>query len=134
MNLTFIDSGVLVAAFRAKGKESSPALAILDDPQRSFASSIFVRLEVVPKANFFRRRDEVEFYEELFRGVSKWATVGRELTDYALEIASNAGLAAMDALHLAAAHQTRCEEFVTTEKPSKPIHRTNLMAIQTIHL
>jgi predicted nucleic acid-binding protein len=133
MKLTFVDSGVLVAAFRAKGRESNPALAILDDPQRSFASSIFVKLEVAPKATFLRRRDEVEFYEEFFRGVSKWALVGRDLTDHALEIASNAGLAAMDALHLAAAHQTRCEELVTTEKPSKPIHRTSLMAIRTIH-
>jgi hypothetical protein len=91
-----------------------------------------VRLEIIPKAKFFRRGDEVEFYEEFFRRVSRWATVDRELTNYALEIASSVGLAAMNALHIAAAHQTRSDEFVTTEKPTKPIYRTNLLAIKTI--
>ena len=86
MKLTFVDSGVLVAAFRARGRGSNPALAILDDSQRSFAASIFIRLEVIPKANFFRRQGELEFYEEFFRGVSKWATIDADLSDLALVI------------------------------------------------
>ena len=133
MNLTFVDSGVLLAAFRATDREGRLALAILDDKERAFASSVFVRLETIPKPKFFKREVELQFYEEFFRRVSKWATNDSGLMDAALEVAESAGLAALDALHLAAAHQTQCKEFVTTEKHTKPIHRTNLMAIKTIH-
>jgi len=108
-------------------------LEILDDTERAFASSIFVRLETIPKPKFFKREEEFQFYQEFFRRVSKWATVGLDLTDAAFDVASSAGLSALDSLNLAAARQTRCEEFVTTEKHTKPIHRTNLMAIKTIH-
>ena len=133
MKLTFVDSGVLIAAFRGTDREGRLALEILDDTQRAFASSIFVRLETIPKPTFFKREEEFQFYEEFFRRVSKWAIVDLDLTDSALDVASSAGLSALDSLNLAAAHQTRCDEFVTTEKPTRPIHRTNLMAIKTIH-
>jgi predicted nucleic acid-binding protein len=134
MKLTFVDSGVLIAAFRGTGREGRLALKILDDRERAFASSIFVRLETIPKPRFFKREMEFRFYEVFFDRVSKWATVDLDLMDSALEVAFSAGLSALDALNLAAAHQTECEEFMTTEKPTKPIHRTNLMAIKTIHL
>jgi predicted nucleic acid-binding protein len=49
MALTFIDSGVLIAAFRGRDELSERAMAVLDDPDRSFASSEFVRLEVLPR-------------------------------------------------------------------------------------
>ena len=32
----------------------------------------------------------------------------------------------MDALHLAAAHLSCADEFITTEKPNKAIHRSSL--------
>jgi len=133
MKLTFVDSGVLIAAFRGTGREGDLALELLDDAEREFASSVFVMLEILPKAQFIEREQERTFYQRFFRDVSKWATVDIELTESAFTIASEAGLSALDALHLAAAHQTRCEEFVTTEKPTKAIHRTSLMAIRTIH-
>jgi predicted nucleic acid-binding protein len=133
VKLTFVDSGVLIAAFRGTGREGDLALELLDDGEREFASSIFVMLEILPKTRFFEREQERRFYQRFFRDVFKWATVDVELTESAFTIASDAGLSAMDALNLAAAHQTGCEEFVTTEKPTKAIHRTNLMAIRTIH-
>ncbi|MCE2671859.1 MAG: hypothetical protein LW728_22240 [Microcystis sp. 49638_E5] len=37
------------------------------------------------------------------------------------EIAGTYGLAAMDALHVAAALQIQADELITTEKPTKPI-------------
>ena len=122
-----------MAAFRGTGREGDLALELLDDREREFASSIFVMLETLPKTEFFEREQERRFYQRFFRDISKWATIDVELTESAFHIASAAGLAAIDALHLAAAHQTQCEEFVTTEKHTKPIHRTNLMAIKTIH-
>lgn len=66
MIITFIDAGVLIAAARGRTEVSAEALAILDDPDRSFASSEFVRLEVLPKALFNRKSAEAEFYLEFF--------------------------------------------------------------------
>jgi hypothetical protein len=43
--------------------------------------------------------------------------------------AAKAGLAAMDALHVAAAHLSHADEFVTTEKPDKAIHRSSLVKV-----
>jgi hypothetical protein len=64
MIVTFIDSGLLIAAARGIPEASARALAILDDPERAFASSEFVRLEVLPKAVFNRKSDEAEFYQQ----------------------------------------------------------------------
>ena len=70
MIITFVDAGVLIAAARGITEVSAQAMAILDDPDRSFASSEFVRLEVLPKALFNRKSDEAEFYFEFFHAVS----------------------------------------------------------------
>ena len=40
---------------------------------------------------------------------------------------------ALDALHLAAAIATGSNELVTTEKPGKPIHRSRLVPVRSIH-
>ena len=45
MKLTFVDSGVLIAAARGQPELQEPASAVLVDPIREFASSDFVRLE-----------------------------------------------------------------------------------------
>jgi hypothetical protein len=47
MTITVVDAGVLIAAARGSIDVSARAMAILDDPDRSFASSEFVRLEVI---------------------------------------------------------------------------------------
>jgi hypothetical protein len=47
----------------------------------------------------------------------------------AQQVASDTGLAAMDALHIAAAGLSGAHEFVTTEKPSKPIYRSQLVRV-----
>jgi hypothetical protein len=72
MVITFIDAGVLIAAARGQTEVSAEAMAVLDDPNRSFASSEFVRLEVLPKALFNRKSDEAEFYDAFFRAVAHW--------------------------------------------------------------
>ena len=67
MKRTYVDSGVLIAAARGSGRLFDRATAILADPSREFVSSAYVRLETVPKAVFFNRTTEVEFYEEFFK-------------------------------------------------------------------
>jgi hypothetical protein len=47
---TLIDSGVLIAAARGQGSTSLRAVEVLDDPNREFVSSPFLKLEVLPKA------------------------------------------------------------------------------------
>ncbi len=133
MRRTFVDSGVLIAAARGTDRTSQSAFTILDDPERQFASSVLVQLETIPKATYLRRDAERKFYQDFFNRVSAWAVFDLKLAEIALVAACQAGLHAIDARHIAAAYQTRCEEFVTTEKLNKPMHRTNLVAIKTIH-
>lgn len=64
---TFIDSGVLIAAARGQGIMAQTAIEILKDSNREFVSSIFVKMEVLPKAIYNKKSDEIEFYEEFLR-------------------------------------------------------------------
>src|SRR5277367_3658280 len=98
-------------------------MRVLDDPDRAFVSSVFVKLETLPKATFNRQEAERKFYDAFFDEISKWAEVDGALVRVALDEACKAGLSAMDALHLAAAHRTGCGEFVTAEKRTKPLFR-----------
>lgn len=134
MKLTFIDSGVLIQAIRGQGALTARAMEILDDPERSFASSVFVKLEVLPKPLYNGYSKEVEFYEEFFGAVNIWAESGPVLTQVAFDEATRAGLAACDALHVAAAASVGAQELVTNEKPGKPIHRATLVPVHSIHL
>jgi predicted nucleic acid-binding protein len=47
-------------------------------------------------------------------------------------IACKYGLAAMDALHIAAALSVDAKEFVTTEKPNKPMFRVSNIQVISI--
>ena len=53
--LIYVDSGVLLAAAWGVDAIAQEAFAVLDDPDVQFASSIFVKLEVLPKALYNRR-------------------------------------------------------------------------------
>ena len=132
MKLTFVDSGVLIAATRGDLRVSSAALQILDDRSRTFASSDFVRLETIPKATFYQRTDERQFLEGFFSTVSTWAVIDDDLIRLALNEAIRVGLAAIDALHVAAAYKTGCDELVTTETERKALHCTSLVRVVSI--
>lgn len=124
MTRTFIDAGVLIAAARTTpGPIQAAALQCLDDPYRVFLSSSFVRLEVEPKAHFHRRYAEAAFYRAYFESVAAWAEPSPALVEKASELARNHGLAAMDAIHVAAALDLGADEMVTTEGPFKPMFR-----------
>ena len=132
MARTFIDSGVLIAAARANTIRSLAALEILNDGDRFFASSAFIQLETLPKAIYNQQQEEVEFYECFFSSVTLWATKLEQIVHTGNRIASTYGLAAMDALHIAAALSVDAEEFVTTEKTTKPMHRVTEIKIVSI--
>ena len=120
MTLTFVDAAVLIAAARGGSEQAARAMEILDDPEREFAASPFLRLEVLPQAAFNKREAEVAFYDPA-------------ITEAALQEASRCGVEAMDALHVAAAASVGAAELVTAEKPSRSIHRARAVKIVTIH-
>jgi predicted nucleic acid-binding protein len=125
---TFLDSGVLIAAARALDQEGQRAIQLLKEPNRVFLTSPFVHLEVVPKAIFFRKRLEQLFYEKYF-GSATWFRDIVRIEGVARAEAANAGLGAMDALHIAAARLLDAEQFITIEKPRKAIYRSSLVDV-----
>jgi predicted nucleic acid-binding protein len=121
---TFLDTGVLIEAARGSGSTAQAALDILSDTDREFASSPFLQLELLPKALYNTRQEEVAFYETYFSIVTHWATDLDAIITAAYREAAEFGLGSMDALHIAAAVAVGAEEFITNEKPEKSIHRT----------
>jgi predicted nucleic acid-binding protein len=128
---TFLDSGVLIAAFRSRNTVSTPALTLLDDPERVFVTTDYVRLEVLPKLLYFRRETEAEFYEAFF-AAAELVEVSQVLVSAAFEEARQAGLAAMDALHVAAAKRASVDEFITVERPTRPVFRVAGLTVRTL--
>ncbi len=101
---------------------------LLEDRERIFLSSPFVRHEVLPKAIFNRQERESRFYQKYFRRCVMLNDLKRILSLAGKESARS-GVGAMDSLHLAAAHLLRADEFVTIEKPRKSIYRSSLVNI-----
>jgi predicted nucleic acid-binding protein len=58
--------------------------------------------------------------------------VSQGLVSEASEQAQRAGLAAMDALHVAAARAGEAAEFITVERPGKPLFRVEGLTVQTL--
>lgn len=130
--VTFVDSGVLIAAATGQPEVASRAFEVLDDPNRTFASSDFVRLEVLPKAIYHGKQREVEFYQAFFEGVDLWASLTDLLVKRAFDEARGYGLSATDALHVAGALSVGAEELVTTEGPGKPLSRVASVSVRSI--
>ena len=128
---TFIDAGVLINATRGGDLRAVHAAMIINDPHREYVSSIFVKLEVLPKAIYHKRSAEVAFYEAFFAAVTEWADPA-SIIEEALEEASRLGLAALDALHVTAAMKLGASELITTEVSTKPIHRARGVTVISI--
>jgi hypothetical protein len=132
VKLTFVDACLLIAAARGGSELATRAMAVLDDPSRQFSSSIFVKLETVPKATHFKREEEKSFYDEFFADVATWAIANEALANGALEEACESGLSACDSLHVVAAKGTKSAELVTAEAPHSALFRTKIIPIVTI--
>lgn len=89
---TFVDAGVLIAAARGKADVATYAMRILDDPDREFVASPFLKLEVLPKAVYEKRQAEVEFYETFFNAVTYWVHSVEETAKNAYTEACKFGL------------------------------------------
>jgi predicted nucleic acid-binding protein len=127
--LSYLDSGVLIAAARGTDIVSAKATSILDSKQRQFSSSSFVRLEILTKAKYHKQQEEVNFYETFFASCAIWANDLDTIINLAEEIAAKYGLNALDALQIAAAMSVNADEFITTEKTTKPLHRVTEITV-----
>jgi len=125
---TFLDSGVLIAAAVGRDRLRRRALRVIENPDRWFYYSPFVALEVLPKAVYHGNTDEAEFYRTYFREATCFGDLDR-IYEIASVEAERSGMAAMDALHTAAAHLAKCEQLVATENPRKPLFRTKLVKV-----
>jgi hypothetical protein len=130
--VTYLDSGVLLAAWRSA--ELRPAaLRVLEDPARQFATSQLTKLELLPKAVFEKRPAERAFYQTHFEEAVATQSLDELLGEHAQSLAEKYGLAAVDALHLSAALRSGAEEFYTSEKPGKPMFRVKELKVISLH-
>lgn len=129
---TFIDAGVLITAWRGQAAERLRALTLLNDPRREYVSSPFVRLEVLPKAQYHKQKNEMAFYETFFAGVQHWVTDCNQIAAEAENVSRKFGLSAMDGLHIAAALLAGSVEFVHAERPTSPLSRVTGIAVMTV--
>jgi len=125
---TYLDAGVLIAANRGKANEREKALTLLEDPNRVFLSSPFLRFELLPKTILNGNRMERQFYEKYLSNTEQEDDLSGILS-VAFREASMSPVSGMDALHVAAAYLLNAEELITTEKLGKPIYRNSLVPV-----
>ncbi len=132
MTRTFLDSGVLLTAWR--GKEcAEQALSLMEDAGREFCSAQLVKLELLPKPAFFKQRAEIRFYHIHFKRLKAEEPLSADLGKEAMSLASAHGLAAADALNLSAAIRLGAAEFITSEKPGKPMFNVSAIKVISLH-
>ena len=129
---TFIDANILIAAATGRDALFDRAWEMLDDPERVFLTSEFVRLEVMPKAVYFQHQDEQDVYVNFFTNLAECVPCSDTLLTQAHLEAESAGLGALDALHVAAAKLGGAEEFVTTERLGTALFRVMGLKMTTI--
>lgn len=130
---TFLDAGVLIVAWRGDTARKMKALTILNDSRRVFICSPYIKLELMPKAIFHRNQQEQDFYNDYFSLVAQWEEDHKAIFSEAVNIGEKFGLAAMDALHVAAAFLTAADEFITAERPASPFSRVTGIKIVSIY-
>jgi len=99
MKRTYLDSSVLIQA--VQGVDGDKTAALLEDPEREFVAATFLKLELLPQPTFHKRKAELEFLAAYFERVAEWREADEHLVAAAL----------------------KCEEFITAEKPGKPLHK-----------
>jgi predicted nucleic acid-binding protein len=129
---TFLDSGLLLAAWRGEAL-ALPALAIMSDDTREFVTSQLVRLELLPKPRYERRSIEVRFYESHFAEAVASEPLSEELGREAEALAARYGLSGADGLQVAAAIRQGAEEFYTSERPGRPMFRVKELRVISLH-
>ena len=128
MKRTYLDSSVLIQA--VQGVDGDKTAGLLEDPEREFVAATFLKLELLPQPTFHKRKAELEFLEAFFKRVMHWREADEALVSAALTEAKSVPLTAVDAIHVAAAKALGCDEFITAEKPGKPLHKVRSLTVR----
>ena len=128
MKRTYLDSSVLIQA--VQGVDGDKTAGLLEDPEREFVAATFLKLELLPQPTFHKRKAELEFLEAFFERVMHWREADEALVSAALTEAKSVPLTAVDAIHVAAAKALGCDEFITAEKPGKPLHKVRGLKVR----
>jgi predicted nucleic acid-binding protein len=132
---TYIDSNLIINAVRPSvdREQRLRALAVLEEPSRTFIVSDYVKMETLPKMRYNKQQKQVEFTEVLFQK-SEYIRSSGKIIDKAEELAEQYGLAAMDALHAASAIAAGADELLTFESPTKPFFRIPPEVLKVVSL
>jgi predicted nucleic acid-binding protein len=130
---TYIDANLLIAAWQGRDEAGIKAMTILDDPGRALVVSNAVWLEVMPKPLYQKEQEESAFYGAIFAQAEciPWQT---DVLYQAHALAQRYGIAAMDAIHVATAIAAKVDEFVSAEKPTKPMFRVNEIPMRSLRM
>jgi predicted nucleic acid-binding protein len=128
MTRTYLDSSVLIQAIQ--GVDGDKTAVLLEDPEREFVAATFLKLELLPQPTFHRRKAELEFLREFFARVVDWCEASEDLVAAALAEAGAVPLSAVDAIHVAAAKRLKADEFITAERPGKPLHKARGLKVR----
>lgn len=129
---TFVDADVLIAAFRGDEELSRKAMEILDDPEREFVVSDYLKLEVLPKPTFHRFREEVEFMQTFID--SAWLQVGAmpSISTKAMTLACRYNLGVLDALHAGTVVESEADVLITLERPTSPLCQVKEIKVESL--
>jgi len=94
-------------------------LQILEDPDRVF---------LLPKAILNKQANETRSYEQFFAR-AEFAADLTAIFNRGEKEAERSGVGSMDSLHIAASHLLKADAFITTERPTKSIHRSLLVRV-----
>jgi hypothetical protein len=138
MKRTYIDTSVLIAAFRGDELALHRAMEVLDDPDRKLIVSDYLRLEVLPKPIFLNWLNEIKFMQEVLNNAAEDVPSSPYLTARALEFAAKYDIQPLDALHLGAAamavvDELITDELITMEKKTKPICQVQEIRVISLH-
>ena len=122
---------MFVAAFRGQDPLAAAALAFIEDRNRQLLISDYVLLELMPKVVYHRNAVEENFYRGIL-GLATRVANSDELVQLALEEGRRTGISGIDALHVAAAAIAGAAELITSERSTKPIHRTALVRVVSL--
>ena len=120
-------------AIGADGPVARRALEAIEDPERQLLISGYTKLEVLPKPSFHKRTDQVESFSVLFSQAEEIPLEQTAIVNSAIEIAAKHDLTPIDALHISTAIHGNAEEFVTLEKPTKPMFRVVEMNMVSLY-
>jgi predicted nucleic acid-binding protein len=129
---TFVDANILIAAWRGNAELLQKSMEIIEDIDREFIISDYLKLEVIPKPTFHGLHEEVQFMQTFIDSASIQVRATSSTTNQAIGLACQYGLSAMDALHAETAIEAKADVFFTIEKPTKPLSRVQEIKVVSI--